>query len=356
MKKVCIITTSLGEGGAQRFSGLLSQMLSNLGYNVKIVSTKNIIDYEFSGALFNLEEKLEGRVSIFNKTKILRAYFKKHNFNFIIDNRPRSEFFKEFLLYYYVFKAKNIISIIHSYYLKTYLPNSKCLARVLYFKNANILAVSKEIQNAVVSTYGFKNCIHIYNPIELASITAKANEEIEVEGEYILCYGRIEERVKNFTLLLQAYKISSLSNSNIKLYIIGDGKDVDFLNFKIRELELENYVIHKSYIKNPFPFVKKARFTTLTSRHEGFPLVLIESLSLGTPVVSVNCKSGPKEIIEHEHNGLLVENNSPTELANAFDTFIKNKPLYEFCKKNAVESVGQFSMDNISKAWKKLLD
>ena len=77
--------------------------------------------------------------------------------------------------------------------------------------------------------------------------------------------------------------------------------------------------------------MQKAKFTTLTSRFEGFPMVIPESLCLGIPVVSVDCNSGPKEVIRNKYNGLLVENNNPTSLAQAFDQMILEDDLYNNC-------------------------
>lgn len=354
MKKVCIVTTSLGKGGAERFAALLSQMLSGSDCKVHILMTKNDIDYEFSGTLFNIQKEFGDKVSGYRRIKILKTYFKKHNFDIIIDNRTRNIFFKEFILYRYIFKAKKIISIVHSYYLRNYLPKSRFLAKVLY-DDVKIIAVSKEIQKTIISKYGFENCKQIYNPAAIESILQKANESIEVKEKFILCYGRIDEYVKNFTLLLEAYKKSSLPDKNIKLYIIGGGNDVEILKEKIKELDIENNVNYIPYLKNPFPYVKKALFTTLTSRHEGFPMVLVESLICSTPVVSVRCKSGPEEIIKNQYNGILIENHNIKALTNSFNMFIENKSLYDYCKENTKTSISKFSIENITTQWKELL-
>jgi len=84
--------------------------------------------------------------------------------------------------------------------------------------------------------------------------------------------------------------------------------------------------------------------------------MLVESLSLGTPVISVNCESGPSEIILDTHNGLLVDNHNPDLMAEAMNRFVTDKELYNQCKKNAKNSVEKFSMENISMDWKRLIE
>ena len=82
---------------------------------------------------------------------------------------------------------------------------------------------------------------------------------------------------------------------------------------------------------------------------------IIESLALKTPVIAVNCKSGPAEIIQNRQNGLLVPNYDSEALANAIKLLVEDSYLYDICKKNAVPSIWHLSISNISAQWEQIL-
>jgi glycosyltransferase involved in cell wall biosynthesis len=108
--------------------------------------------------------------------------------------------------------------------------------------------------------------------------------------------------------------------------------------------------------KDPFAWVNLAKFTILTSNYEGFPMSVIESLSLGTPVVSVDCNSGPREVIVNEHNGLLVENHNMIALSKAIRRMVEDTTLYQFCKENTIDSVSHLTYEKIAAQWKEILE
>jgi len=354
--KVCLVAISLGKGGKERSTALLSRMLTKSGFNVFIVILNNKVDYSYAGNLFNLgtfktdNDTLSKRLSRFKK---LKRFFKEEDFDFIIDTRSRGSAIKELFYLYYLYKKQHIIYLAHSFNTPQYFTKRFWIGKKMVDKAVAIVGVSKAITRKINEEYATNKAITIYNPSEPFTETEKENPFSE---KYILYLGRIEEKVKNFTLLLAAYKASNLVKNGIYLKIVGDGSDTEFVKQKVKDLKLSNTVDIYPFTPEIVPYLKNALYLTLTSRYEGFPMVLIESLSLGTPVLSVACESGPDEIIIHRKNGLLVENFSEKALAEAMNNLAFNGELYKTCKLNAKKSVSHLKMETIAAQWTNLLN
>ena len=353
--KVCLVAISLGKGGAERSTALLSRMLYNKGFNVSIVILNDVVDYAYEGELFNLgalkteEDSLLKRVSRF---KQLKRFFETQQFDYIIDNRSRINGVKELFYLYYLYKNQSVVYVARSFYLQQYFSTNAWVAKKMIQKAKAVVGVSKAISEAINSRYHTNKAITIYNPHESFS---EENSEVLFSEKYILYLGRIEEKVKNFTLLLEGYKASKLSEEKIHLKLVGNGPDVDFVQKKIDQLGLSETVTMYPFTSAIVPYVKNALFLTLTSEYEGFPRVLIEALSMGTPVLSVMYKGNPAEIITHTKNGLLVENHSVSALAEGMDMLAFNDQLYKTCKENAKKSVSHITMQAIAEKWASLL-
>jgi len=357
-KRICIITSSLSDGGAQRVAAQQSILFQELGFEVYVITIINKITYSFVGELLNLgldpikKDTIKSKVTRHCR---IRSFIKNNNIDIIIDHRTRSSVFTETIFSYFSYSSKPVIYYVHSFLLANYIPSKNFISKYLFSSAFKIITVSKAIKQSLEDLYGFKNVQTIYSPIDVNFFNSNVIEPIEIDVNYILFYGRLSDEVKNIKLLINAYHKSILPKRKIKLLIIGDGKDKAMLVEMVDRLNLSKMILFKSFVSNPFPIVKKAKFTMLTSRYEGFPMVVIESLACGTPIISVDCKSGPNEIITNEFNGLLVENNNIESLVKAMDLFVSNQELYDYCKKNTKKSIAKLDIEIISKEWLNIL-
>lgn len=339
-----IITTSLTTGGSERFVITLYKILHSLGYNVHIFSINPI--NELTDEILNITYL--GKQS-FKKPFLLYKALKREKIEIIIDNRTISSFTKS-IIYNFIFRKKNKIKIVHSYNIYTYFFKMRLL-NIFLFKNYDkIICVSQEIKQKIEDELNLSNCHKIYNPIPELTI----KHHLPLPFEYILYYGRIENKSKDLSFLIDSYAHSDLKNKGIRLLIIGNGKDRHLLMRQVKQLALQNFIIFKNAEKEPFYWVKNAKCIVMTSHYEGFPMAIVESLALGTPVVCTNFSSGPSELIKNEWNGLIVEKDIHL-FANALNRISFNTKLYVTCKTNAKTSIIHLKKEQIKQEWQKIL-
>ena len=118
----------------------------------------------------------------------------------------------------------------------------------------------------------------------------------------------VEEELERVIPIIERLKHQGL---NVRLYILGEGNERESLEQMIVNDCLEGIVYLMGYVENPYPYIKKADLFVCSSRAEGYSLVVAESLTLGTPVVSMRC-SGPEEVLDEGRYGLL---------CNSYDEF-----------------------------------
>lgn len=351
-KNICIICQSLANGGLERSTAFLTKILSSKGYRVFTAVLNNKISYEYSGEIFNLGKHKDGNSNFIKKIQNFRrfkCFLKEKEIGLIIDTRVKKNSIIE--LFYHKYLYRNLIQVmmVHSYKIDNYFASNDLIAKYILSDIHNIICVSNEIRDLVNTKFKTKKASTIYNSADYI-----VQPKSPLAKPYIIALGRIDDSVKNFSLLLHAYNQSNLQDK-LRLKIIGDGPDTLMLKHKARYLGISNYIDFIEFTPNVEQYIAEAKFLMLTSRYEGFPMVIIEALSLNTPVISVDCSSGPKELIKNHHNGILVDNYNVIALADAMVNLYENSALYEHCKSNAKSSINHLSLDKISRQWDNLI-
>ncbi|WNH13023.1 glycosyltransferase [Thalassobellus suaedae] len=355
-KSICIIVDCLTGGGSEKVASQLSKSFYDAKFEVSIISMRDGVDYDYKGQLYNLGEINHkfGFIKSLIKIFKLKKYYKKINADIYLDFRFKNSFLKELILHLFVINIKKTVLTIHSHRVYNYLPQ-----HIIFYKFYNrakaVVVVSEGIYEATKQLFNFSNLLYIPNFYN-NDIIIKSEKPIKALNKpFVIAVGRLNNEVKQFDKLIHAYKVSKPAKNNIPLYILGDGKDKENLESIINENNLDNMVKIMGFKSNPYPYIKASKFLLLSSKIEGFSMVILESLALGTPVVSFNCKSGPSEIIEHNQNGLLVKNQDFNAFTKAIDRMYSDNELYENCKRNSKSSIHKYSNDEVFKRWMKLI-
>ena len=153
----------------------------------------------------------------------------------------------------------------------------------------------------------------LYDPIiSVRKINKKKSEPIEdekiINSEFYLAIGRLTKQ-KNFSFLIECFKDIIVKNKDIRLIIIGNGENRFILEKLILKYNLSNNIYLIGYKENVFKYLKKSKAFVLSSLWEDPGFVLVEAIFCNTLVLSSNCPSGPKEILENERGFLFKSNN-----------------------------------------------
>lgn len=356
--KVALVGFHLHIGGGARVMSIISNYFHEQNLEVHNIILQDDLGFDFSGELLNLGKAKSKRMTIFNKIRrfiIFKRYLKQQNVDFIIDFRFRKGILKEFLISRFIYNRKKTIYTIHSSKLEVYMPKSTFWTKVIYGGCFRLLALTKEMELATKLKYPMlKNVSTMPNPINIDDIVVKANEDIDLNFEYIIGAGSYDVNIKQFDKLILAYSKSVLPKKNIHLVILGKGTLLEYLKSVSKKCKVEEFVHFLGYESNPYKYFSKSKYFVLSSEFEGLPMVVLEALACSVPVVAFNCPTGPKDAIIHKENGLLIEHQNTEALTIGMNKMLDDANLNMHCRNNALRSVQKYSIGVIGQKWLKL--
>lgn len=208
----------------------------------------------------------------------------------------------------------------------------RCTLGFVYPWADHVIAVSKGVAHEVQRLTGLPDdrVTTIYNPVVGPYIRRLAAQPVDhpwvadTQVPLILAVGRLTPQ-KDYPTLIHAFaRVRYVRAAH--LVILGEGRQRHKLEKRVHQLGLDADVALLGHVDNPFAWMSRAAVLVLSSAWEGLPGVLIEALACGCPVVSTDCPSGPREILEHGAFGPLVPVHDDRMLAAAILTVLAAPP------------------------------
>jgi len=404
IRRILLVNTDLGFGGAQRvFSDLSKELGKKYEVYECVFNLNQMNEYPSNNKLISLNVEggnnlLSKMVNFIRRCIALKNIKKQYRIDCTISHLAGANYVNilsrdqdKVVLCVHAAKKpdKNIRGI-------TGFIEKVLLIPWLYPLSDRIVTVSRAVREELISYFGLKGdkIDVIYNSFDNEGIKAKSIEPIPEKFNIIFNHpvvitcGRLVLQ-KNHSGLLNAVSLA-LEMTNFKLVIVGDGplktellNQSEKLNLKVyvegrdKKISSDYQIYFLGFQKNPFSFMKLAKVFVLTSDWEGFPLAPCEAMICGLPVISTDCPTGPREILspdsspitnfdlqkaEYAKYGILMpmlqpvnENKGDSIWAQAIVNLIEDKKLMEEYANKGKIRIQKLGIKNINNEWGDLL-
>lgn len=193
------------------------------------------------------------------------------------------------------------------------------------------------------------NCEVIYNPRSF-----KSEKKTDLSKKQFIASGRMAY-AKGFDLLIKAFELFSKKNQDWNLVILGDGEERSNLEKEIEKAGLEERVILTGFTDRVKEYMLDSSIFILSSRWEGFPMVITEALELGLPVIAFDI-TAMLPLVTNNVEGILVEAFDTEKFAEAMLMLVEDKEKQQEMSANGIKKVSQLSIENIVCQWEELFE
>lgn len=333
--KICIFIKDVSlTGGTERVTVNLSSLFSKMGHDVTIISYyhgKNPMTYQPEDnvkVIYLLNTKCPDkgykltRIRLFFRAlKELKIYLRNKG----VDNNTiiiSQNFFSNTLMWL-AGNAKNTIGCEHFKY-DLYPKLINYIRCYIYSHLKCIVTLTEKDQKRFIEHIDAQKTATIAN-----MVIAKEGVGPNLNSKNIIAIGRLTAQ-KGFDMLIEAMKTVVQKHPKWTVNIFGEGEDKIMLQNLINSSNLQNNIILRGYSSNIDSELCKSSLFVLSSRFEGFPLVLVEALGQGMPSVAFDCPEGPAQLLE-TGGGILVEKENVPKLAEAICYMIEHPEFRKSC-------------------------
>lgn len=387
--KICFITYNIFElGGVQRVLSILANELIkyhevdilcekisdnddrsiyNLNNNINVISGEKIIGKSIyqkfwrkpfrylndNYGILNKEEKLEVLADIYypksNRDKLIK-FLKSKSYDVVIG----VEGFASIMLAMITDKLQcKTIGWQHNSY-EAYFKNKN----KYYWQQDKLFEMYiKKLDNYIVLTnhdkqmyleYNNINCDVISNPRSFTS-----SEKSEITSNMFLAAGRFNYQ-KGFDLLIESFKTYVDEGGTWNLNIVGEGSEKPKIENMIEKYNLSERVKLTGITNDIKKYFLNSSVLLLSSRWEGMPMIVLESLEMGVPIISYNI-TAIEPLVDNNKEGLIIEKFDTKKFAEAMDKISNSYEMRYRLSRNAIEKSNEFEIGNIIKQWNSLL-
>lgn len=342
---------SLKKGGAERNLSLVASNLAAMGHDVEIAVFERIVEFPIHHNVkvtdLRIMKYRKGALRIFAMyLSVAFLVWKRRPFKAIAFTRLASQFLAA------TFFPRVIARYdIYPFYMK----KRRWISSLILFNLPNVRSVvspSAKLEEMLRGYFiAYRKLVVIPNPVAVKSNLDLF--DLPTNRPFFLVSGRLSHQ-KGVDLVIKAYFESKIARNGFDLVIMGDGPEHERLKSLVDHLDLGKSVHFLGFVEKPFSVVVKAFALVLASYREGFPNVLVEALSLGVPVISSDCPTGPSEIVSPGVNGFLFPVGDHVSLSEKMD-LITDGGIHKTLKEQSVPSVSHFDQSTIMGLWQQLL-
>lgn len=364
---ILIMVHSLTGGGAERVAALWASGFANRGDSVTLVTqdlTFHTYDLSSKVAIVNINIPIKNKCI---RKLLAFLYVSREHYLWRL-NKILHEINPDVIIGVmgsYARDAFKLTEDMDSYVIQTYhssfdLPMDapkqrirdirKCYEMDACVKARTVLTMAdkQHIGDRMNNVYVMPNPLS-FNPLD----------RVPKKEKVILACGRLDVwDVKGFDLLIKSWGKIAANHPGWKLQIAGTGKkeSIEFLMNLAKVNHLTHQIELMGFREDIVELYKKAEIFVLSSRYEGFGMVLIEAMSQGCACIACDYKGRQKEIIENDSQGIIIPSGEIEPLSFAIQKMILDTDYRKECQKNAIKRSSYFSLDNTMQRWEKLFE